>query len=218
MSEDKAEPIFRFIRDEEQSSYNLSLESAGEMGAQIIEIGYAGKTIDLRKNSVDIICMSPCLIRDDHSIIFVSDVEGSKLKPFLSKENILIPKKAEIKYFSSFVLNTINNFKVESIGFEIIEIIPDKDALLDLETGLIGKTGLTLRYNYQGIKIYANEPSGSFTLFEKNGEKFIFRKYFRDFKWEKRCRETLGELGFFSDDDIIPLHQITNEWTSCMEF
>jgi SNF2 family DNA or RNA helicase len=189
VSEDKAEPIFRFIRDEEQSSYNLSLESAG-------------KIIDLRKNSVDIICMAPCLIKEDHRILFVSAVEGSRLKPFLSKENILIPKKAEIKYFSSFVLNTINNFKVESIGFEIIEIIPDKDALLDLETGLIGKTGLTLRYNYQGIKIYANEPSGSFTLFEKNGEKFIFRKYFRDFKWEKRCRETLGELGFFSDDDI----------------
>ena len=61
---------------------------------------------------------------------------------------------------------------------------------------------MTLRYNYQGNKIYANEPSGSFTLFEKNGENFIFRKYYRDFKWEKQCRETLGELGFFSDDDI----------------
>ena len=30
ISEDKAEPIFRFIRDKEQSSYNLSLESAGK--------------------------------------------------------------------------------------------------------------------------------------------------------------------------------------------
>jgi SNF2 family DNA or RNA helicase len=189
VSEDKAEPIFRFIKSEEQSSYNLNLESAG-------------KIIDLRKNSVDIICMAPCLIKEDHRIFFVSAVEGSRLKPFLSKENILIPKKAEIKYFSIFVLNTINNFKVESTGFEIIEIIPDKEALLNLETGLIGKTGLTLRYNYQGNKIYANEPSGSFTLFERNGEKFVFRKYYRDFKWEKQCRETLGELGFFSDDDI----------------
>jgi len=40
--------------------------------------------------------MVPCIIRDDHKIIFVSDIEGSKLKPFLSKENILIPKKAEL--------------------------------------------------------------------------------------------------------------------------
>jgi SNF2 family DNA or RNA helicase len=129
-------------------------------------------------------------------------VEGSKLKPFLSKENILIPKKAELKYFSGFVLNTINNFKVENTGFEIIEFTPDKEAHLELETGLKGNTGLALKYNYQGNKIYSNERSNSFTLFEKKGENFIFRKYYRDFNWEKQCRQRLGELGFFSEDDI----------------
>jgi SNF2 family DNA or RNA helicase len=189
ISEDNAEPVFRFDRNAEQSAYSLSLESAG-------------KPIDLRKGSAEIICMSPCLIRDDHRIFFVSDVDGSKLRPFLSKENILIPKKAELKYFSGFVLNTINNFKVESSGFEIIEIIPVKKALLELETGLKGAPGLTLRYNYQGKSIYANEQSGSFTQFEKKGENFIFKKYYRDFSWELQCRQTLGELGFFSDDEI----------------
>lgn len=189
ISEDNAEPVFRFDRNAEQSAYSLSLESAG-------------KPIDLRKGSAEIICMSPCLIRDDHRMFFVSDVDGSKLRPFLSKENILIPKKAELKYFSGFVLNTINNFKVESSGFEVIEIIPVKKALLELETGLKGTPGLTLRYNYQGKSIYANEQSGSFTQFEKKGENFIFKKYYRDFNWEKQCRQTLGELGFFSDDEI----------------
>jgi SNF2 family DNA or RNA helicase len=189
VSEDNAEPVFRFMRDAEQSAYNLSLESAG-------------KLIDLRKSPVDIICISPCLIREDHRIFFVSDVEGSKLRPFLSKENILIPKKAELKYFSGFVLNTINNYKVESSGFEIIESVPEKKAILELETGLRGNHGLTLKYNYKGIKIYSNEPSNSFTFFEKNEGNFIFRKYKRDFDWEKQCRVTLGELGFFSDDDI----------------
>jgi hypothetical protein len=48
VSEDNAEPVFRFIREVEQSAYNLSLESAG-------------KLIDLRKSPVDIICMSPAL-------------------------------------------------------------------------------------------------------------------------------------------------------------
>ena len=189
LSEENAEPVFRFIRNEEQSAYNLSLESAG-------------KLIDLRQSSIDIICMSPCLIREDHRMLFVSDVDGSKLKPFLLKENILIPKKSEIKYFSSFVLNAINNFKVEGLGFEIIEITPEKEAVLELETGLKGTPVLILKYNYQGNKIYSNEPSISFTSFEKEGDKFIYKKYHRDFDWEKQCRETLGELGFFSDDEI----------------
>lgn len=189
LCEDNAEPVFRFVREEEQSAYNLSIE-------------YAGKLIDLKGNSLDIICMAPCIIRDDHRLIFVSDIEGSKLKPFLSKENILIPKKSELKYFSGFVLNTINNFKVENSGFEIIEFTPEKEALLELETGLKGNPVMILKYNYPKNKIYSNDLSTSFTLFEKKGDNFIFRKYHRDFDWEKKCRESLGELGFFSDDDI----------------
>ncbi|MDP3002005.1 MAG: DEAD/DEAH box helicase [Bacteroidales bacterium] len=189
LSDDNAEPVFRFTRNEEQSTYNLSLETGG-------------KLIDMRRSSIDILCMSPCLIREEHRILFVSDVDGSKLKPFLSKENILIPKKTELKYFSGFVLNAVNNFKVEGTGFEIIEFTPEKEAILELETGMKGNPVLILKYNYQGNKIYANDLSNSFTSFEKEGENFIFRKYHRDFDWEKQCRDTLGGLGCFSDDDI----------------
>jgi SNF2 family DNA or RNA helicase len=189
VSEDNAEPVFRFIRSDEQSTYSLSLESAG-------------KPIDIRKASTDIICMAPCLIRENHRILFVSDVDGSKLKPFLLKESILIPKKSELKYFSGFVLNTINNFKVEGSGFDIIEFTSGKEAILELENGLNGNPVLILKYNYEGNNFFSNEPLISFTKFEKKGENFIFRKFYRDFNWEKQCRETLGELGFFSDDEI----------------
>jgi SNF2 family DNA or RNA helicase len=146
--------------------------------------------------------MAPCLLKDDHRIFFVPDVDGSKVKPFLSKENILIPRKAELKYFSGFVLNTINNFKVRGTGFEIIEFIPEKAAILEVEIGLKDVPVVILIYNYQGNRIFSNEPAISFTLFEKKDENFIYRKYYRDFDWEKQCRDTLGELGFFSDDDI----------------
>ncbi|MCX6327504.1 MAG: DEAD/DEAH box helicase [Bacteroidia bacterium] len=189
LSEDNAVPVFRFTRNEEQTTYNLSLETGG-------------KLIDMIRSSIDILCMSPCLIREEHRVLFVSDVDGSKLKPFLVKENILIPKKTELKYFSGFVLNAVNSFKVEGSGFEIIEFTPDKEAIIELETGLDGTPVLILKYNYTGNKIFTNERSNTFTLFDKKGENFIFRKYQRDFDWEKRCRNTLGELGFFSDDDI----------------
>jgi SNF2 family DNA or RNA helicase len=186
---DNAIPVFRFIRNAEQTTYNLSLETGG-------------KLIDMIRSSVEILCMSPCLIRVDHTILFVSDVDGSKLKPFLTKENILIPKKTELKYFSGFVLNAVNNFKVEGTGFEITEFSPWKEAVLELETGLKGRPVLILKYNYQGNSIFTNESLNSFTIFEREGDSFIFRKYQRNFDWEKQCRDTLGELGFFSDDDI----------------
>ena len=188
-------PLFSYSTEkQEQTTYNLSLEAGG-------------KLIDMKKSQIDILCMSPCLIREDHRILFVSDVDGSKIKPFLTKENIVIPKQTEIRYFSSFVLNAVNNFKVENTGFEISRIEPVKEAILDIETGLKGVPVLILKYNYQGNEIYASESLINFTIFEKNSEKIVFRKYQRDFDWEKECRDTLGELGFFSDDEInfLPL-------------
>jgi SNF2 family DNA or RNA helicase len=189
LSADPAAPVFIFKRYKEQTLYNLSIEAGG-------------KLIDMIKSSIDILCMSPCLIREDHRILFVSDIDGSKIKPFLTKENIIIPKKTEAKYFESFVLNAVNNFKVEWSGFEIVQIKPVKEAILEIELGIRGKPALILIYNYQGNKIYASEPSNTFTVFDEEGDKFIFRKFQRDFIWEKKCRDMLGEFGFFSDDDI----------------
>ena len=135
-------------------------------------------------------------------IFFISEIDGQKLKPFLTKENVLIPKKSEIKYFEGFVLNAVNNFKVEGTGFEIIEPLAEKEALLSLEVGLKGSPVLILSYKYSGNVISPDEPFISFTKFDKSQGNFIFRKYIRDLYWEKKCRDTLEELGFYSDDNI----------------
>jgi SNF2 family DNA or RNA helicase len=186
---DVAHPIFMFHRNNEQSTYSLSLEMTG-------------KIIDLRKSVIDIICTSPCLIRDDNNIIFISDVDGSKLKPFITRDHILIPKNAEEKYFSTFVLNAVNNFRVEGSGFTIIEEEPEKEAILEVETGLQGSPVLILKYQYPGYEIYPTDPTTSFTRFENRDGIYSYHKSYRDFSWEARCVTVLGELGFYTDDDV----------------
>lgn len=189
LNDENAEPVFKFTRASEQTTYNLSLETGG-------------KPIDLNRNSIDILCMSPCLIREGRRILFVSDVDGAKLRPFLSREFIQVPRNTELKYFGSFVLNAVNKYKVEGTGFEIIESEPEKKACLQVETGIKGLPVLILTYNYQGNNISANESLRAFTIFEHKNEKFLFRKYLRDPAWEKECRVKLEEMSFFSDDDI----------------
>jgi superfamily II DNA or RNA helicase len=189
ISGEPAHPVFRFNKSEEQSTYNLSLE-------------LGGKLINLRKTAIDIICTSPCLIREGNNIIFISDVDGSKLKPFITKENVLIPKNAEVRYFASFVLNAVNNFRVEGTGFTITEEEPEKEALIVVETSLKGTPVLSLKYSYSGSDIYPTETALSFTRFENNSGIYSYRKCKRDFNWEEGCVRTLGELGFYSDDDV----------------
>ncbi|HLN56252.1 MAG TPA: DEAD/DEAH box helicase [Bacteroidales bacterium] len=185
---ENAAPVFRFVRNEEQTVYNLSLEAAG-------------KQINLQDSPAEILCMSPCIILNDQKIYFVADIDGSKIKPFLIKESVIIPKKNEVQYFKTFVQNAVNNFKVEGSGFIVTYIEPRKEAILELENGIKGIC-LLLRYSYMGIRIFANEPGMSFTIFEKSGSEFIFKKFRRNFEWEKEKRDILGEFGFFSEDDI----------------
>ncbi|MFN8241200.1 MAG: DEAD/DEAH box helicase [Bacteroidales bacterium] len=183
-----ARPVFRFDRSFESSTYSLSLESGNRL-------------INLKNSSIDIICSSPCLIRESNNINFISDIDGAKLKPFLTKDHVTIPKNAEVRYFSTFVLNAINNFRVEGTGFSVEQPVPRKKALLTLALGLRGFPVLTLQYDYSGELIYPDDPGISFTVFSEGNGEFQFKKYSRDFDWEKKCMDVLGELGFFSDDD-----------------
>jgi hypothetical protein len=189
LNEENAEPLFRFEKGETESYYSLNLE-------------YSGKKVNLNNGTMEILCNSPCIIRDESQIFFVSDTDGSKLKPFLTKDKVIIPKKSEVKYFSGFVLNTVNNNKVESSGFSVINHVPHKEAQLTLETGLNGSTGLTLQFQYEKTRIYHSDTMLSFTDFQNNGENILFKKYFRDFDWEEERIESLSSLGFFSEDDI----------------
>lgn len=196
-AQENATPVFRFTRMEEQTTYHLSLETEGNI-------------IDLMDTTTEILCMSPCIIRQDGAIYFVSDIDGSKLKPFLTRDHVIIPKRNETQYFSTFVLNAVNNYKVEASGFSIIEINPAKEAILELGNGIKGFPVLILKYKYERTEIFSNEPSAGFTYFGQSGDEIIFRKFSRDFAWEERCRQILGEMGFFSDDDIN-YYSITSE-------
>jgi superfamily II DNA or RNA helicase len=186
---DPGRPVFRFERNEEQSTYSLSLETGDRI-------------INLKSNNIDILTLSPCLIRENNNVLFVSDIDGLKLRPFLTKENILIPKNAEAKYFAGFVLNAINNFRVEGKGFRIVEAEPVRTPCLNVEAGLRGSPVMILTFDYSGIGIFADDPSSTFTVFENNDNLFTYTKYRRDYTWEQECIKVLGELGFFADDNI----------------
>ena len=186
---ESAHPLFRFNRNEVQSTYSLMIDSGGTI-------------IRLKKGTSEILCDIPCLIRDNNKVIFINDIDGSKLRPFFNKDDIIIPRNAEIKYFSSFVLNAVNRFKVEGTGFEVKVLSPEKEAILDLETGLDGTPVVILRFSYSGSTIFPNDEIPSFTHFDNNNGHFVFRKYYRDFDWETEKVSLLGEFGFFSDDEV----------------
>lgn len=187
-----AVPSFRFVRNEDESTYNLGLDAGGSR-------------VNLRQSPSEIICNYPCLIREGHRILFVSDIEGIKLKPFLTKDYIRIPGNTTLRYFSTFVLNAINEFKTEGEGFTVRMTEPEKQAHLVLEPGLNGSPVLTLSFRYEETFLYSNDVCRSITRFSDAGGNYVFTKYNRDPEWEDNCRKKLGDLGFVSEDNITYL-------------
>ena len=182
-------PLFRFERTNEGITYKLKIESGG-------------RKIELFHNPIDILCNKPCIIRNGDNVILIKEIDGQKLRPFLTREAVIIPKDSEIRYFSGFVLNAVNNFKTEGTGFKIIYPDPEKRAEISIENSIKGYPVLILNYSYSGILVSPDDHSEQFTTFENNNGDFVYKKYNRDFQWEGRCREILTESGFSSEDSV----------------
>lgn len=182
-------PLFRFERGTEFTTYQLTVESEG-------------KKIELYRKPVDILCNNPCIIRHGNKILQISGTDGQKLRPFLEKESLIIPKNSELKYFSGFVLNAVNNYPTEAKGFKIIYPETEKRPDISLEYSIMGYPVLILSYNYSGMAVSPGDNSGYFTVFGHENGEFIYRKYKRDFRWEQQCRDILSGIGFNSEDKI----------------
>jgi superfamily II DNA or RNA helicase len=182
-------PVFRFVRGSEGTSYSLLIEADG-------------KPLDLMRTAVEILANKPCVVRSGHSIYFVAEIEGTKLKPFLTRESIIIPSATEEKYFSTFVLQVINTHRVSGTGFTLEETEPEKHAFLTVERNIAGVPAVMLKFRYDERDVFYPDDLVHFTSFINDGGRFVFRRKKRDTAWEKRCLAALEDAGLFTEDGI----------------
>ncbi len=186
---EEAMPVFRFERNSGGSSYSLTVE-------------YNGRPIDLRGSSTEILSNKPCVIRSDQTLYFVSEIEGTKLKPFLERDSISIPGAAEEKYFSTFVLSVINSYRVTGTGFVLEEKAPARQAFITLELTVGGYPAIILTFRYDDRTIFSSDEMPHFTTFSNEQGKYLFRRKNRDLTWEKKCIGALQDAGLFTEDGI----------------
>jgi superfamily II DNA or RNA helicase len=184
-----ASTVFRFDRDDSGSNYSLIVESDG-------------KPVNLHSQPVEILSNKPCVIRAGTRLHFVSDIEGAKLKPFLTRSQITIPKATEEKYFSTFVLSVVNTHRVTGTGFRLESSQPVMMAYLTVEMGLRGVPVAILKFRYDEREIFSPDDIRHFTTFSNEGGTFVFKRKERDALREKQYIELLEDSGLFSEDSI----------------
>jgi superfamily II DNA or RNA helicase len=182
-----ASPVFSFLFDG-LLSYSLYLIH-GEM------------RLILKDTPLEIVSNSPNVILLGNVLYFVDDIDGKKLKPFLSREKVLIPEGFEEKYFASFIRNTLRDYSALTEGFEVVELEPECRAELVLEIGMAQKAVWILKFQYNTYNIFPDSPLRRFVNYLGKAKAHAFERFERNDAWEQEVIGMVNEVGLHSRDD-----------------
>lgn len=164
------------------------------------------------QNGIIVNDLPATLIIDTKMYIFDGNVDGKKLKPFLNKSNIEIPRKLEDVYYNKFIVPLIANFNVYATGFEItyekeefnavlmLSEIEQEQKLRSLFDGGQDETSsnllIELFFKYGEYRFrYDNFSDGANVYAEKVDDSWKFHKIKRHLKGERQTLEFIKNLG-----------------------
>ncbi len=171
---EKESPIARlkFIRTTEGTQYKLRAFHANEE----IVLNHPGNKVLVNE---------PCWFATGNKLLrFDENISGKLLTPFRNKEFVVIPKRMEHQYFSTFIRKIANRCQIEAEGFKVNDLKIEPEAILSLEMGWQGRIVLVLSFKYGDKVLLANNPQTTFTtlLADENG--FVFNRFKRNKIWE----------------------------------
>jgi superfamily II DNA or RNA helicase len=155
----------------------------------------------LKDAPLEIVSNSPNAILLGNVLYFIDDIDGKKLKPFLTRERVLIPEGFEEKYFASFIRNTLRDYHAITEGFEVIAPEPDCKAELVLEMGMAQKPVWILAFQYNMHSIFPDSPLRRFVNYLGKARGHAFERFERDDAWEQEVIGMVNEVGLHSRDD-----------------
>lgn len=204
---ERAKVYFHFKRNEENTHYYPNIK-------------YAGERLHIRNQNALLVCDEPAwLLIQDKLYHFDQSVDGKKIRPFLTKPQIIIPRTVEEQYFQRFVVPLVAAYEVYADGFEIkyetAELIPilhltelthtsnkvatlfeptdDDDIIATDDTSQV-VLELSFRYGNFLFKFDSFAANSNVSL-EKSGDSYLFHKVRRDIRVEKAKVLLLKGLG-----------------------
>lgn len=201
--DEKATVLFHFRRNNDNTHYFPTIKHNGDK-------------VDFQYKGAYLICNDPAwMVLGNKLYSFEKEVDGKKLRPFLNKKFIAIPRNVEEDYYNKFIAPLIASFDVYAKGFEInseyydpIPLIIFSElqqsapalSLFGLSNGNgqaedEGKMLFDLSFQYGEYKFKADQLSNVSVTVEKNGEDYVFHRINRKIDVERKLMRRFMEKG-----------------------
>ncbi|WP_375447926.1 DEAD/DEAH box helicase [uncultured Fibrella sp.] len=228
-----ARVYFHFVRNDEATHYFPIIRYP--LGREQVKPGEsATERVDFQHRNAMLLCDDPAWLLVNNKLYHFAklsknelsagiDVDGKKLRPFLNKQHIVVPKSMEAQYYERFIVPLIAQYDVFAKGFEIRSTALDPIPVLTLSeqasshqrermatsTTLFSDTlvaddddagsnevVLDLSFQYGDFTFRFNSFANSSNVsLEKVGDEYVFHKIKRELKAERNRFVQLRDQG-----------------------
>ncbi len=186
---DKATVLFHFQRNEEGTRYYPTIKLRNEK-------------IEFMFQDAVIVCRDPAwMLLKGELFTFEKHIDGQKLRPFLRKRFINIPKESEEKYYQKFVTQLLERYDVYAKGFEIKTVREKPEFSIVIKDNGTDSISLGLQVQYGDFEIPVSGNQKVKALMKQLGEEYRFYRIARDEKAETDFRKFIGSLG--NEEDLL---------------
>jgi hypothetical protein len=152
--------------------------------------------IMLRKEPTLLVSKNPpYLIVGNRLFSFKDPFDGTKLKPFLVKEQVTITPQHEEAFFKKFFLKLLEEHRVEATGFSIREVTIDPKFELKVERQMPDSVRFTMLVSYGSIRLPVNTSQAVMAMTDPYFKKErAFVRVVRNTRRERQIEKLLREL------------------------
>lgn len=207
------QPQLYFNRTEEQVAYRLVMVEEGEQW-------------HIRTRDVVPVCNHPAWVIADYKIYRIAHINGNMVKPFRTKNEVIIPSASVNTYFKTFILKIAEKVDIDASGFKVVgngKLVGCKvKAVRNLFNG---QWGLTLDMLYPGVSFNWSEKKEKRTTIEFQGEDIrivkvsrkldkesVFVEKLKTFGLENTAGSYFHESGSVEEQDVASTKML--EWLS----
>lgn len=176
-------PVMNFHRHDEGTTYRLQLRIDGNL----VE--------NLSGHHPIVLTHEPGLFVLDKCIYALGEgFSGQLLLPFVSKQQVEIPRKIENDYFHRFILKQVARAEINAEGFDITDVSQQPCACLTAETSIDGSRMLSLRFRYGSLEYAPDSKTNGRVTLTKTEDGFRFVRQLRNRDEEQRLAGVLQEV------------------------